>query len=53
MNVGPCPRPTLNLFGQTQTMDAHCTILDNNKAEIHAAMILTFSILALLIVLSA
>ncbi len=53
MNVGPCPRPTLNLFGQTQTMDAHCTILDNNKAEIHAAMILAFSILALLIVLSA
>ena len=53
MSVGSCPRPTLNLFGQTQTMEAHCTILENNRAVIHAAMVLAFSLLALLIVLSA
>ncbi|MFZ6864711.1 hypothetical protein ACO0K7_18975 [Undibacterium sp. Ji67W] len=53
MSVGSCPRPTLNLFGHTQTMEAHCTILENNRNTIHTAMILAFSILALLIVLSA
>ncbi|CAN5873980.1 virulence factor TspB C-terminal domain-related protein [soil metagenome] len=53
MSVGACPRPTLNLFGHTQTVEAHCTILENNRAAIHAAMVLAFSLLALLIVLSA
>lgn len=53
MSVGSCPRPTLNLFGQTQTMEAHCTILENNRTTIHTAMVLAFSLLALLIVLSA
>jgi hypothetical protein len=53
MSVGSCPRPTLNLFGQTQTMEAHCTILEDNRAAIHAAMVLAFTLLALLIVLSA
>lgn len=52
-NAGTCPRPTLNLFGNSQTFEAHCIILENNKAQIHAAMVLSFSILAVLIVLSA
>ncbi|MEB0137646.1 MULTISPECIES: hypothetical protein [unclassified Undibacterium] len=53
MSAGVCPRPTLDLFGHTQTMEAHCTILDNNRSTIHAAMVLAFSLLALLIILSA
>ena len=53
MSVGSCPRPTLNLFGQTQTMEAHCTLLENHRGTIHAAMVLAFTLLALLIILSA
>ena len=50
---GTCPRPALNLFGQTQTFEAHCAILDNNRAVIHSAMVLAFTLSALLIILSA
>jgi hypothetical protein len=53
MSSGTCPRPTLNLFGRTQTMEAHCTILDNNKPIIQQGMVLAFTLLALFIVLSA
>ena len=48
-----CPRPTLNLFGETQTMEAHCTLLDGNKTVVQAAMALAWALLALLIILSA
>lgn len=53
MSSGTCPRPVLNLFGHTQTMEAHCVILDNNKAAIQQGMVLAFTLLALFIVLSA
>lgn len=48
-----CPRPTLHLFGETQTMEAHCILLEDNKAVIQAAMALAWALLALLIILSA
>lgn len=48
-----CPRSTLSLFGQTQTMESHCTLLDNNKAVIQAAMAVSWALLALFIILSA
>lgn len=48
-----CPRPTLNLFGETQIMDGHCTLLDENKPVIQTAMALAWALLALLIILSA
>lgn len=48
-----CPRPTMNLFGGTQTMEAHCTLLDNNKSVIQAAMALSWALMALFIILSA
>jgi hypothetical protein len=48
-----CPKPTLNLFGETQTMEAHCTLLDDNKPVIQAAMALSWALLALVIILSA
>ncbi|WP_394792458.1 hypothetical protein [Rhodoferax sp.] len=53
MATGTCPRPTMNLFHQTQTFEAHCTILDNNRDAIHAAMVVAFTLSALLIILSA
>ncbi|WP_367848752.1 hypothetical protein [Rhodoferax sp. WC2427] len=53
MASGICPRPTLNLFGHTQTFEAHCAILDNNRDVIRAAMVLAFTLSALLIILSA
>ena len=53
MSSGACPKPTLNLFGHVLTMDAHCTILDNNRTAINSAMVLAFTLLALLIILSA
>lgn len=53
MSSGTCPRPTLNLLGQTHTLESHCAILDNNKAALHAAMVLAFAMAALFIVLSA
>lgn len=48
-----CPRPTLNLFGGTQVMEAHCTLLDNNKAVIQTAMAVSWALMALFIILSA
>lgn len=53
MTVGACPKPTLNLFGKTQTFESHCTLLEDNRAAIHSAMVLAFTLLALLIILSA
>lgn len=53
MSIGTCPKPTLSLFGETQTFESHCTILEDNRAAIHAAMLLAFTLLALFIVLSA
>jgi hypothetical protein len=53
MSAGTCPKPTLSLFGKTQTFEAHCTILEDNRAAIHAAMLLAFTLLALFIILSA
>jgi hypothetical protein len=53
MTVGACPKPTLNLFGKTQTFESHCTLLEDNRAAIQSAMVLAFTLLALFIILSA
>ena len=50
---GQCPRPTLNLFGSTQTLESHCKVFEDNKLVIRSAMILAFTMAALFIVLSA
>lgn len=51
-HTGECPRPTIELYG-THVLDAHCTLIDDNKAIIQAAMLLAWALIALFIVLSA
>jgi hypothetical protein len=51
--TGVCPQPSLHLFGQTQTFTAHCTIFENNKATMQAAMTFAWALIAVLIILSA
>jgi hypothetical protein len=50
---GVCPQPSINLFNKTQTFTAHCTIFENNKATMQAAMTFAWALLAVLIILSA
>lgn len=50
--TGECPRPTIELYG-THVLDAHCSLIDDNKAIIQAAMLLAWALIALFIVLSA
>lgn len=49
---GTCPTPTINLYG-AHTMDAHCTLIDQNKGVIQGAMTFAWAVIALFIVLSA
>lgn len=51
-HTGECPRPTIELYG-THVLDAHCILIDDNKAIIQAAMLLAWALIALFIVLSA
>jgi hypothetical protein len=50
---GACPRPTVSLVGTSITMEAHCTLIDNNKAVMQAAMSFAWAAIALFIILSA
>ncbi len=49
---GICPTPTINLYG-SHVMDAHCTLIDQNKSVIQSAMTFAWAVIALFIVLSA
>jgi hypothetical protein len=49
---GQCPTPTIELYG-THTMNAHCTLIEQNKTVIQAAMAFAWAGIALFIVLSA
>lgn len=51
-HTGECPRPTIELYG-IHVLDAHCILIDDNKAVIQAAMLLAWALIALFIVLSA
>lgn len=53
-----CPQPSMDLSGvlgsgHVYTMTAHCDLFNNNAAPLHAAMVVVFSVLAVLIVLRA
>ena len=50
--AGQCPTPTITLYG-THTLNAHCTIIDQNKSIIQAAMTFAWAAIALFIILSA
>ena len=49
---GTCPTPTINLYG-SHVMDAHCTLIDQNKSVIQGAMTFAWAVIALFIILSA
>jgi hypothetical protein len=49
---GQCPTPTIQLYG-THVMNAHCTLIDQNKSIIQAAMTFAWAAIALFIILSA
>ena len=49
---GICPTPTINLYG-SHVMDAHCTLIDQNKSVIQGAMTFAWAVIALFIILSA
>lgn len=53
VSSGTCPRPSFTIFSKAYVLESHCTLFDEHRSTISAAMILAFSILALFIVLSA
>ncbi len=52
-SVGVCPIGEISLFDTAYVMDHHCVLMEENRALIQLAMILSWSITALFIVLRA
>jgi hypothetical protein len=52
-HAGTCPKPSFSIVGKSITMEAHCTLIDNNKAVMQAAMAFAWAAIALFIILSA
>lgn len=50
--AGVCPRPSIELYG-SHVLDAHCKLIDDNKAVLQLAMAFAWAALAFFIVLSA
>ncbi|TAL94902.1 MAG: hypothetical protein EPN73_15470 [Paraburkholderia sp.] len=50
---GVCPTGTFSMFGNTYTMDQHCTLFEQNRAAISAAFALVFLLASVFIVLTA
>jgi hypothetical protein len=51
--AGTCPTPSFQFLGSTQTLTAHCTLIQNNKSIMQAAMGFAWAVMALFILLSA
>jgi hypothetical protein len=52
-STGTCPTPSFQLFGTTHTLTAHCTLIQNNKSIMQAAMGFAWAVMAMFILLSA
>lgn len=52
-HASECPKPSFSVFGHDYRWEVHCTLMDQNRALIEAAMLLVWSIAALFIVLRA
>lgn len=54
-NVGPqaCPSPSFSLYGETFTIDMHCTILQQFTGTLSAIMLILYSVLGIRHVMSA
>lgn len=48
-----CPRPSLTLFGKQIVVDGQCGLFEEVRGELYNAMLVTFLIIALFIILSA
>jgi hypothetical protein len=51
--AGACPMPAFSLFGNTITLQAHCTIIDEIKPILKGAMSFAWAAIAAFIILSA
>jgi hypothetical protein len=51
--AGACPKPSFTLFGNTITLQAHCTIIDEIKPILKGAMSFAWVAIAAFIILSA
>jgi hypothetical protein len=52
-HAGECPKPSFSVFDHEYRWEAHCTLMDQNRALIEAAMMLVWALAALFIVLRA
>lgn len=50
---GSCPMPTFTIFDREHRWEAHCTLMEENRALLEMAMLLVWSIAAVFIVLRA
>jgi hypothetical protein len=50
---GVCPKPSFDWRGTTYLMESHCTLLEANRGTIQTAMLLVWTIAAVVIVLRA
>lgn len=48
-----CPKPVFNVFGKSLTMDAQCTIAENQRTSLYAIMAAVWLICAAIIILRA
>lgn len=52
-HISECPKPVFSVFDHTYLMDGHCTIFEQNRQNLYAAMLLVWTLIALFIILSA
>ncbi|CAB3762447.1 hypothetical protein [Paraburkholderia humisilvae] len=52
-HTGTCPVATFSIFGNSYTMDQHCTLFEQNRTAISAAFALVFLLASVFIVLTA
>jgi len=48
-----CPKPTMNLFGRSLVLSAHCDLLESIRATLYATMAFVWTIAAMFIILRA
>jgi hypothetical protein len=51
--AGTCPTLSFQIFGNTVTSSAHCTLIESNKSIMQAAMSFAWAVMAMFIILSA
>ncbi|MNM33780.1 hypothetical protein D3C81_444140 [compost metagenome] len=52
-HASECPKPTMSVFNREYRLEAHCDLIEQNRAPFEAAMLLVWTLAALFIVLRA